>query len=190
MRKLTLHQVRTAVKENLIVTVISAAFALLAISAPAVANPLPAGACCMPDGTCQWADGPMCQAMGGIYLGDLTSCDPNPCSPWGACCYPDGHCTFVPQQLCGSPAVWYGFSEGCDPNPCPPCKLPCGDGACCLLSGGCVIGPADYCGQLGGLWYPGLYTCTPDPCATSGLQEPNPSKIELQTWGKIKSTFR
>ncbi|MBN2445692.1 MAG: hypothetical protein JXO22_03145, partial [Phycisphaerae bacterium] len=42
--------------------------------------PCPTGACCLGDGTCV-ADQtlPACEAAGGIYWGDGTVCDPNPC---------------------------------------------------------------------------------------------------------------
>jgi hypothetical protein len=40
------------------------------------------GACCLPaGGACAVLDEERCEAYGGVYQGDETSCDPNPCQP-------------------------------------------------------------------------------------------------------------
>ena len=56
---------------------------------------IPQGACCYPDGSC--SDDQFqaeCEAQGGTYMGDLTTCAEVECvvQPQGACCYPDGSC--------------------------------------------------------------------------------------------------
>ncbi|MCP4593169.1 MAG: lamin tail domain-containing protein [bacterium] len=49
------------------------------------------GACCQGE-TCSVEYPDVCTNGGGIYKGDGTTCDPNPCIPRGACCLPDGSC--------------------------------------------------------------------------------------------------
>lgn len=53
----------------------------------------PTGACCL-DGNCTIRSSLSCAVIGGIYQGDDTICDPNPCPPagTGACCYNNGTC--------------------------------------------------------------------------------------------------
>jgi hypothetical protein len=48
------------------------------------------GACCQP-GTCSILTQTDCDAAGGIYLGQGTLCDPNPCP--SVCCFSDGSCS-------------------------------------------------------------------------------------------------
>jgi len=50
--------------------------------------PCPQGACCFFDGSCFVQRPDQCVAAGGVYQGDGTSCDPNPCAPAPtvACC--------------------------------------------------------------------------------------------------------
>jgi hypothetical protein len=164
---------------------------MLFMSAGASANPLPAGACCFTDGHCEWADEVGCAQLGGMYMGDLTSCVPNPCEAFGVCCSPDGSCMVSAPQACqGNYLAWV---TTCDPNPCPPCKLPCGSSACCLPNGDCLFISEDECVGQGGLVQGSAITCTPDPCATSGINDEGPvpgPKVEKQSWGKIKSRFR
>ncbi|MEZ4655445.1 MAG: hypothetical protein R3E12_18105, partial [Candidatus Eisenbacteria bacterium] len=79
------------------------------------------GACCLPDCSCVLTTETECPLMGGIYQGDDTRCDPNPCScPIGACCI-DGSCirvdVFECEQLGGD---YLGDDVPCEPDPCPP----------------------------------------------------------------------
>jgi hypothetical protein len=166
------------------------AVTLLLVSAPSSANPLPGGACCLPDGSCQAVGEDVCAAMGGYYMGDFATCDPNFCEPFGACCHVDGSCMLTAPQGCEG--QFYGF-DSCDPNPCPPCKLPCGSSACCLPNGACLYVSEEECIMQDGLVQGSSITCTPDPCATSGIKDDGPvpgPKVEKQSWGKIKSRFR
>jgi hypothetical protein len=41
--------------------------------------PQPRGACCPPGGSCQFVTEDECLAMGGVYLGEGISCEPDPC---------------------------------------------------------------------------------------------------------------
>lgn len=45
----------------------------------AITYELPDGACCLTDGTCITTNASACFGRGGSYLGDGTSCTPNPC---------------------------------------------------------------------------------------------------------------
>ncbi len=47
----------------------------------------PLGACCYPDGTCLWVTASDCA---GVWQGEGTSCDPNPCIPSDMVVVPDG----------------------------------------------------------------------------------------------------
>jgi hypothetical protein len=39
------------------------------------------GACCLPDGTCRVMEAWACNGAGGRFMGDGSSCEPNPCEP-------------------------------------------------------------------------------------------------------------
>lgn len=56
-------------------------FTLLGLVELGCGEPAITGACCFPDGTCLVAGAQYCEAQQGIYQGDGTSCDPNPCPP-------------------------------------------------------------------------------------------------------------
>jgi hypothetical protein len=90
-------------------------------------NPcIPLGACCLPDpylGDCQEdmseAD---CGAIGGVWQGEDTVCDPNPCTDEWVCCVGDclDECTIViRQQDCiAVNGVFMPDYHSCTPNPC------------------------------------------------------------------------
>jgi hypothetical protein len=46
-----------------------------------VTCPCPSGACCFSNGSCQVLTAQSCSTAGGVYHGDGTVCDPNPCPP-------------------------------------------------------------------------------------------------------------
>src|SRR5690606_20317434 len=78
----------------------------------------PDGACCFPDGTCEITTEADC---GGIYQGDDSVCDPNPCPDTitGACCFPDGTCQELNDADCATQSgIYQGDGTVCDPNPC------------------------------------------------------------------------
>ncbi|MEK7775683.1 MAG: dockerin type I repeat-containing protein [Candidatus Zixiibacteriota bacterium] len=84
------------------------------------------GACCDPlTGFCSILSGTECQAIGGNYQGDGTSCTPNPCPPpvqTGACCKQDGTCLISTALDCGIIGGSYqGDGTPCVPNPCDCC---------------------------------------------------------------------
>jgi len=89
-----------------------------------IGDPPPYGACCV-DAVCMWSetmDEAACDLEGGVYQGDGTDCDPNPCI--GACCYPDGSCEELTEAGCFG--EYLGDGTGCIPNPCtqPPPDCP------------------------------------------------------------------
>lgn len=43
----------------------------------------PAGACCLPEGKCSYLTRKECAVGGGVYMGDGTDCDPDPCPDSG-----------------------------------------------------------------------------------------------------------
>ena len=63
-----------------------------------------------------------CIASGGDYLGQGTTCEPDPCDciRYGACCL-EADCIFVTAHECLLAGGWYqGDNTNCDPNPCDP----------------------------------------------------------------------
>ena len=143
-------------------------------------QPTPMGACCFEDGTCLILTQQDCESGGGrphgnpprvtdlglrgtgqpgVYQGDDTVCDPNPCPQppgTGACCFEDGSCAVTTEVDCAG--VYQGDDTVCDPNPCP---QPPGTGACCFEDGSCVVTTGADCAGV----YQGDDTvCDPNPC--------------------------
>ncbi len=85
------------------------------------------GACCVDD-VCSIQTAADCAAAGGIYQGDGTDCDPNPCGGIvGACCN-SGFCSVISESDCISGGGYYfGDGSDCDPDPC-------ADIGCCLTA--------------------------------------------------------
>ena len=73
------------------------------------------GACCFSDEACMqvWASNanPLgCAELGGVYWGDFTTCNPNPCQ-LGACCDPTGGCQDKFELECQAPSIWHAGVE-------------------------------------------------------------------------------
>jgi hypothetical protein len=89
-----------------------------------VCDPNPCvGACCDDTGTCIVTSQFLCLvgSFGRVYLGDETTCDPNPCEPHiGACCYGEGQCAVATRWECevDCGCEYQGDGTVCDPNPC------------------------------------------------------------------------
>jgi hypothetical protein len=114
--------------------VLASLICLLAIplTASTVLAQEPTGACCSSVYTCSTASQAECEQSGGIYQGDGTVCEPNPCVPagWGACCYvADGVCQVGPSTACSG--EYLGDGTICTPYPCHPMPT----GACCAIQG-------------------------------------------------------
>jgi hypothetical protein len=125
--------------------------------------PIPTGACCLPGSMCDVRSEYSCEKAGGAYIGDDSTCDPDPCL--GACCIEEtGECSLTYPLDCAG--IWHGDWTTCDPNPCPQPPL----GACCFDDGQCLVGVTQYyCEeQQGGLWQGADTTCVPNPCHERG----------------------
>jgi hypothetical protein len=119
-------------------------------------HPPQPGACCDPcTATCVLVVAADCA---GMFMGEGTVCDPNPCPapPAGACCDPENNCTYVPECLCTG--TYLGDGVLCTPNPCTSEV-----GACCPCQY-CTITTPEECTELDGIWM-GWPTCEPNPCA-------------------------
>jgi hypothetical protein len=175
------------------------------------------GACCFPDGHCEFLDQSACP---GQYMGDGTTCDPNPCEQVEACCLADGSCVMVTPNVClDEGGVPQGSGTECYPDPCITHFE-----ACCLPDGHCeeTIFGSGQCAQEGGISQ-GIDTrCDPNPCppaqaccfsdnhcemltadaCTAGGGTPQgegttcdsiqcvPTPSKPTTWGRIKATYR
>jgi hypothetical protein len=122
----------------------------------------PLGACCFPSGLCSELSGADCEAQQGNYLGDGTSCVPNPCGQPEACCFPDGACQLLLADDCTAqggipqgPGTICGERVTC---PQPP-------QACCFPDGTCQFVTPEECASLGGQAMGNGTVCDPNPCA-------------------------
>ena len=98
--------------------------------APFVVPPAttPVGACCMGE-TCTIQPEAICMPTG-VYLGDNTNCDGNPCDliPSGACCIL-GECSILTADDCiGEGGEYQGDDTVCEDCPCVDPRT----GACCV----------------------------------------------------------
>jgi len=83
------------------------------------------GACCDQAGGCTITEQATCEGAGNVYMGDGTSCTPNPCAqPTGACCDEiTGACIVTEQSTCETAGFTYqGDGTTCTPNPCTCCN--------------------------------------------------------------------
>ncbi|MCA9772589.1 MAG: hypothetical protein KC466_09300 [Myxococcales bacterium] len=105
------------------------------------------GACCLTTGVCTPQQATACQ--GNLtYLGDGTSCNPNPCPQPNkvACCFTEtGECTLRGGCLDGETSL--GEGSVCEPNSCPQPPDPM-IGACCSPAGTCAELFPNACGNL------------------------------------------
>jgi hypothetical protein len=86
------------------------------------------GACCVGE-VCSILTAAECDAAGGTYQGNGTSCVPNPClpppPPVGACCVGTA-CSVTTEAVCiAGGGVYQGNFTDCSPNPCEPVVPPC-----------------------------------------------------------------
>jgi hypothetical protein len=92
------------------------------------------GACCYGDAQCIVTTQTDCtDTYNGTYMGDDTTCDPNPCPPsgQGACCVHDNagnsFCVIATQVECVQQlqGVYFGDGSLCTPDLCPKDERPC-----------------------------------------------------------------
>jgi hypothetical protein len=130
------------------------------------AAPTPTGACCK-TGLCTIKTQAQCTSTGGVYQGDNSNCDGNPCNATaqGRCCIDDGYsgqCKILEQTACTQQGgTWGGAGTTCEGCPC----LLAPKGACCV-QGGCQLKTQTECTTLGGVYAGDFTQCTtPDgPC--------------------------
>jgi len=121
----------------------------------------PTGACCFPSGLCSVVTAAECETQQGVYVGDGTTCTPNPCAQPEACCFPDGSCQILLADLCQAQGgVPQGPGTVCGERitcPQPP-------QACCFPDGHCQIETPENCVVLGGQPMGIGVVCDPNPC--------------------------
>ena len=130
------------------------------------------GACCNTNGTCTIETPTACVAENGVYMGDGTTCDPDPCIT-GACCI-DANCTVMFEDDCITAGGEYlGDMTDCDPNMC--------GGACCFEDGSCQFTTEEACTNgLGGDYLGDGTVCDPNPCP-----QPPPANDECENAEEI-----
>jgi hypothetical protein len=112
------------------------------------------GACCFMLAPCQFLTDTECEQLGGMFMGEGTSCDVwGTCLTWGACCTPDGGCHLDTDESCGNVGIWFFINMNCNPDLC---SL----GACCREDGMCV---QEIQVECGGTWIVNT-ACSPNPC--------------------------
>ena len=126
------------------------------------------GACC-DEADCTITTAATCDYSGGEYLGDFTSCDPNPCGPTGSCCSEDYYCTddlTVEECAAADPGATWMEGGICAVD----CVAP--TGSCCLMDGSCVVGVTENeCADLRGRqWTEDADDC--DPACEPAVRAP------------------
>ena len=79
------------------------------------------GACCLEPAVCYLMTEAECLEQGGVYMGDGTTCDPDPCTgtPEGACCLDPQTCYLMTQAECAANGgIYLGDGTTCDSDPC------------------------------------------------------------------------
>lgn len=120
-----------------------------------IVNP-PPPACCFADGSCLLQPPSVCAGLGGVSLGDGSSCGIAGCPDVEACCLDTTTCVVVSPLFCS------GLSLG-------PGSV-CGPGACeapspCCTASDCLLLTPTACMQTGGVQPPSESPCTPETCA-------------------------
>ena len=124
--------------------------ACLIFIAPAPAD---TGACCV-DGSCTQTTEAECDALGGLYYGNDSTCDEIACGGIGACCFLKEYCHWEcleeTQQQCSLryASTWHGTGTRCEDIQCPPCV-----GACCLNDDTCVLTAQTLCELQDGVFW-------------------------------------
>jgi hypothetical protein len=103
----------------------------------------------------------------GTYLGDGTTCTPNPCPAEGACCTTDGSCYLTTGTGCSHlSGVYKGNDTSCSTAGCPqPTR-----GACCFRDGACSLLTSADCSYAHGTYEGNGTVCSPNPCPQPSSQ--------------------
>ncbi len=117
------------------------------------------GACCV-GAVCSEVSEADCIEAGGEYLGDGTTCSPDPCVvPTGACCTAAG-CVVLTQMECDTAQGSYqGNGTSCSPDPCVTRT-----GACCRPGDSCTLETEADCKAFGREYQGDGTTCIPNAC--------------------------
>lgn len=127
--------------------------------------PTATGRCCMGVTTCQQLTFPQCQAAGGLYGGDGTSCSGFSC-PFGACCLPTNSCVELTEANCTNQGgCFQGVGVTCAQTNCQGSPRAC----CFPATNGCLnnITPQQ-CATLNGFSGPPCSTCANYVCFPTG----------------------
>ena len=80
----------------------------------------PEGACCLAEGGCQDASEAECDAIGGAWGGEFSSCEATNCPAPGACCFTDGSCQYLMADDCSEESgTFQGDGVNCSDVDCP-----------------------------------------------------------------------
>ena len=118
------------------------------------------GACCV-GSACLINSAADCFAMGGLYLGDDTTCDDTPCQ-LGACCVGE-ECYDVPEMPCiTNGGAFLGTDVLCVDDPCyePPTRP-------CCIEDVCIQAGLTECTDAGGLFHSTAELCAEVQCYSS-----------------------
>jgi hypothetical protein len=132
------------------------------------------GGCCMDDGSCQVLPRTECDAAGGAYRGNDTSCEPNLCPQPEACCFPPQRCEDLLLAECkalgGSPRA----------------GAVCNDISCPIVTGACCVGAdcmqltEDACASADGTFNGYETPCEPATCRIIVDSLPPPGSIDAR----------
>lgn len=139
---------------------LSVVLGLFFFAGAANGNPVPVAACCLHDGSCSMMDEINCLAADGYWMGEVWSCQPDPCT--GACCTEFGTCVDENLWDCIIPlGAFMGPFTTCLSDPC-------NIGACCLPGGDCQMLHDSECLEQGGVFTIEQYGCELQPCEHLG----------------------
>ena len=143
------------------------------------ANQAPQGACCISGSQCLFTWEVNCNAGGGTWMGNGTTCDNGICAdPEGACCI-GGSCLIYTELDCASAGgVYAGDGSNCS-------NTGCTEGACCIDTTCSITLQIDCAGN----WYGDNTNCVDVTCG-AGTDQLN---YELRTWsrsdGQVMETY-
>ncbi|MEE2906560.1 MAG: hypothetical protein VX527_01885 [Planctomycetota bacterium] len=126
----------------------------------------PTGACCI-GSNCTVDNEAACNANGGDYQGNDTSCANNPCDQppaTGACCIGNSCSELTSDECNNAGGDYYGDGSNCANVSC---EEPPAIGACCL-GDNCFAATADDCGIAGGTYQGDDTNCADVDCGGGG----------------------
>ncbi|MCP3905825.1 MAG: hypothetical protein GY715_19545 [Planctomycetes bacterium] len=139
----------------------------LDIGQPCGSPPEPTGACCISSSCAADTTVSDCDAAGGVFQGDGSTCSPNPCvSGSGGCCI---ECTCFetsPTNCASLGGTYAGNGSPCTTQFCAPC------GACCFGDQSCNnVDTEQDCSAAGGAWQGMFSSCGSVTCPEVGTND-------------------